>query len=429
MDHPITLNLGILIFLLFCSAFLSGSEASFFSLTHLHLHKMKEDGLPFVNFVYRLLERPRRLLVTIMVCNESTNITIASITTSLMVYLMGSQGTWAAIVVTTATIMVLGEAIPKTFALTYPRRYAVAAVLPLTLLSRIVLPAVWFLEKLSDYLVSASSGKAFTPLSSVTEEDFKTLVDAGHREGTIDKSEKELIHRVFELAETKAADIMTPRVDMFCLPISLPPDEMEKAILQRRHTRIPLYGQDKDDIQGILPTKLFLAERMKKREIDVRALAKKPYFVPEERPAHSLLSDFKIKGIRMAIVVDEYGGVSGLVTLTDLLNSLFGNMNREQDLRTTMVRQIDDCTWSVSGMLTVEDFNSMMDADLPAEDFETIGGLALHLFGQLPSAGESVSYGPYRFTADKISKTRISWLTVQVAKEAEEKEEEEHRDD
>lgn len=222
---------------------------------------------------------------------------------------------------------------------------------------------------------------------------------------------------------------MTPRVDMFCLPISLPPDEMEKAILQRRHTRIPLYGQDKDDIQGILPTKLFLAERMKKRKIDVRALAKKPYFVPEERPAHSLLSDFKIKGIRMAIVVDEYGGVSGLVTLTDLLNSLFGNMNREQDLRTTMVRQIDDCTWSVSGMLTVEDFNSMMDADLPAEDFETIGGLALHLFGQLPSAGESVSYGPYRFTADKISKTRISWLTVQVAKEAEEKEEEEHRDD
>lgn len=414
MDYPITLNLVLLLILLASSALLSGAEASFFSLTHLHLHKMKEDGLPFVPFVQRLLDRPRRLLVTIMVCNESANIVIASITTSIMIYLAGSQGTWMAIVLATLAIMIFCETIPKTFALTYPRRYSVTAALPLSVIAKIVLPAVWFLEKLSDFFVRASSGKTTTPAPSVMEEDFKTLVDAGHREGTIEGAEKELIHRVFELADTQVADIMTPRVDMFCLPLTMSSRDMERAILERRHTRIPIYGIDKDDILGILQTKLFLAERMKKRPINIKSLAKKPYFIPEERPAHSLLLDFKIKGIQMAIVVDEYGGVSGLVTLTDLLNSLFGNIDRERDLRATMLHRIDEETWSVSGMLMVEDFNSMMDASLPTEDFDTIGGFVLHLFGQLPSAGETVSFGPYSFTADKISKTRISWLTVKT---------------
>ena len=418
MDYPITLNLVLLLILLFSSAFLSGSEASFFSLTHLHVHKMKEDGLPFVQFVQKILERPRRLLVTIMVCNESANIIIASVATSLMVHLMGSQGTWMAILFTTAVIMVFCEAIPKTFALTYPRRYSVAAVLPITLISRIVFPAVWFLEKLSDFFVRASSGTAIQSMPSVMEEDFRTLIDAGHQEGAIAEAEKELIHRVFELADTKVADIMTPRVDMFCLPLSMPAYGMEKAILERRHTRIPLYGVDKDDIQGILQTKLFLAQRMRKRPVNAKSLAKKPYFVPEERPAHSLLSDFKIRGIQMAIVVDEYGGVSGLVTLTDLLNSLFGNIDRERDLRATMIHRLGDNAWSISGMLPVEDFNSLMEASLPTEDFDTLGGFVLHLFGQLPSAGETVSYGSYRFSADKISKKRISWLTVTVDAEA-----------
>lgn len=415
MDYPITLNLVILVVLLASSAFLSGSEASFFSLTHLHIHKMREDGLPFVSFVQRILERPRRLLVTIMVCNESANIIIASLATSLMVFLLGSSGTWIAIIVTTAVVMVFCEAIPKTFAVTYPSRYAVTAALPLTLISKIVLPVVWFLEKLSDFFVRASAGKSFDTAPPVMEEDFKALIDAGHREGTIEETEKELIHRVFELGETKVADIMTPRVDMFCLPVSMTPEDVERAILDRRHTRIPVYGTDKDDILGILHTKHFLAERMKRKQVNIKTLAKKPYFIPEERPAHGLLSDFKIKGIQMAVVVDEYGGVSGLVTLTDLLNSLFRNIDRERDQRDTMIRRIGDNAFAVSGMLSVEDFNDVMNASLPTDDFDTIGGFVLHLFGQLPSPGETVSFGPFIFTADKISKTRVSWLTVKTA--------------
>ncbi|MDD5475291.1 MAG: hemolysin family protein [Syntrophales bacterium] len=417
MEYPITFNLVILLVLLVTSAILSGSEASFFSLTHLHLHKMKEDGLPFTGFVQRLLDRPRRLLITIMVCNESANIVSASIATSLLIFLVGSKGTWMAIAITTAFIMIFGETIPKTLALTYPRRYASAVVLPLTLVSKIVLPAVWFLEKLSDFVVRASVGKTFDSTPSVMEEDFKTLVEAGHKEGAIEEAEKELIHRVFELAETKVADIMTPRVDMFCLPLSMDNDAMEEAVLARRHTRIPVYGADKDDILGILYTKHFLSERLKRKTVNVKWITKKPYFVPEERPAHSMLSDFKIRKIQMAIVVDEYGGVSGLVTLTDLLNSLFGNIDRERAFREKMIQQISERTYGVSGMLMIEDFNELMGASLPTDDFDTIGGFVLHLFGQLPSAGERVSFESYTFRADEISQTRISWLTVEVNEE------------
>ncbi|MCK9229407.1 MAG: hemolysin family protein [Syntrophales bacterium] len=417
MDYPVTLNLVLLFALIGTSALLSGSEASFFSLTHLHLHKMKEDGLPFTGFVERILERPRRLLVTIMVCNESANIIIASIATSLSILLVGSKGTWVAIAGATAVIMTFCETIPKTLALTYPRRTAAAVVLPLTLLSKVVFPVVWFLEKFSDVLVRFSSGETLGRSPTVMEEDFKTLVDAGHREGAIDEAEKELIHRVFELAETSVADIMTPRVDMFCLPVTMNVDTMEEAILAQRHTRIPLYGTDRDDILGILYTRNFLLRRMKGKSFNVRWLARKPYFVPEERPAHSMLSDFRARKIQMAVVVDEYGGVSGLVTLTDVLNSLFGNIDRERALREKMFHPIDDRTFGLSGMLMIEDFNELMGSELPTEDFDTVGGFVLHLFGQLPAAGEEVSFKNFTFTADTISQTRISWLTVTVNEE------------
>ncbi len=412
MDYAVTVKIGLLLVLLIFSGFLSGSESSLFSLTPLHIHKMKEDHMPFVGFVERLLARPRRLLATIVVANESINIAIAALTTSLFLYLLGPNGKWAAIAVTTVVLMVLGEALPKTFAVTYPRRFAVTAVLPMTVISKVVYPAAWLLEKISDLFVRLARGKDPPVQRTVMEDDFKTLVDAGHREGALEETQKELIHSVFDLADTKVADIMTPRVDMFSLSLSMRPSEIAQEVITHRFSRIPIYGADKEDILGIISAKDLLMDIEEGKEAAIRPLLKKPYFVPEERQAHSVLSDFKVRNIQMAIVVDEYGGVSGLVTLTDILICLFGNIYRERDLQEPMIHQIDDHSYAVSGMLEIEDFNERLKASIPTDDFDTIGGFVLHLFGQLPAPGESVSYGEYMFTADKISKTRISALRV-----------------
>jgi len=199
---------------------------------------MKETEIPFSASVIRLLRRPRRLLVTIIAGNESINVVIAALTTSVFIYIFGTEGKWMAIAATTVTLIVFCEAIPKTFAVTHPIRFSSAVALPLALFSKLLFPVVWSLEKISDIFVSVFGKDTPAGERALTEDKFKALVDAGHREGALEESQKDLIHRVFELADTKVSDIMIPRVDMFCLPLSMNILEVELEIIKTRISRI-----------------------------------------------------------------------------------------------------------------------------------------------------------------------------------------------
>ncbi|MBW2599374.1 MAG: DUF21 domain-containing protein, partial [Deltaproteobacteria bacterium] len=221
MEYDLIFKLILLAVLLVLSGFFSGSEASIFSLTSLHLHKMKEEKTPFSASVRKLLKQPRRLLVTIIAGNESINVAIAALMTSVFIYIFGTEGKWMAIAVTSITLVIFCEAIPKTFAVTHPIRFSSAVALPLTLFSGLLRPVVWSLEKISDLFVSVFGKDGTAGKRALTEDEFKALVDAGHQEGALEESQKDLIHRVFELADTKVSDMMIPRVDMVCLPISM----------------------------------------------------------------------------------------------------------------------------------------------------------------------------------------------------------------
>jgi CBS domain containing-hemolysin-like protein len=416
LDYVIAFKLGLLVILIICSAFFSGSEAAFFSLSPLHLHKMKEERMPFVRSVEALLAIPRRLLITILVCNESLNISIAAIATSLFIYFMGAEGKWLSIAVTTVILIICGEAIPKTVAVTYPMRSSSAVSIPITIFSHIAYPLVFILVKLSDLFFSMLERGDRTSHTTLTEDDFKTLVEAGHQEGAIEATQKDLINSVFELADTQVSEIMTPRVDMFCLPIAMNIREMEREIIKTRHSRIPIYGSDKDDLIGILHAKHFLTEvATGKKKINIKTLLQKPYFVPTERASHSILRDFQSRRIQIAVVVDEYGGIEGIVTLTDVLECLFGNIYTQYGSTENQIKRIDDRTFLVAGMADIEDFNEAFHLDIPTEDFGTIGGFVLHLFGTLPLAGDNVSYENIRFSVEKITKARI--ITLKVTRE------------
>ena len=382
MDHDITIKLFFLFILLLLSGFFSGSEASLFSLTTLHLHKMKEDKNPFFSYVQKLLNYPRRLLITILVGNESVNITIAVLTTSIFLYIFGIDGKWMAIAVTTLTLLIFAEAIPKTFAVNYPIRFSTSISLPLVFFYKAGRPIVWILEKISDLFVYLF-GKTVPIQSSVlTEDEFITLVDVGHQEGALEETQRDLIHRVFELADTMVSDIMTPRVDMFCLPISMSVEEMGKQIIKARYSRIPIYGIDKDDILGILHAKHLLEEISKGSKIkSIRKLLRNPYFVPLERSEESMLRDFQMRKIQMAMVVDEYGGIEGLVTLSDILGNLIGDIYDEDDVRERLFHRIDNKTFVVSGAMDIEDFNELAETSISTEEFDTVGGFIFHLFG------------------------------------------------
>jgi len=415
LEYELTFKIILLGILLLVSGFFSGSEAAIFFLTPLHLHKMKEEKIPFSASVRKLLGRPRRLLATIIAGNESINITIAALTTSVFIYIFGNDGKWMAIAVTSITLVVFCEAIPKTFAVTHPIRFSGAVALPLTLFSVLLRPVAWSLEKISDIFVSLFGKDRPAGEKAVTEDEFKALVDAGHQEGALEESQKDLIHRVFELADTKVSDIMIPRVDMFCLPVSMNIQEIEREIIKAHVSRIPIYGTDKDNILGILHAKHLLAGIAGgRRDVNWHRLLKKPFFVPMEKRADEMLRDFQSRRLQMAMVVDEYGGVAGLVTLNDILRNLFVDIYEEHPDTREMFHRTGENSFIVSGMMDIENFSRFVEIPVSTENFDTAGGFVIHLFGKLPAEGEEVSIGPYIFTVEKIDKARI--LTIKVTK-------------
>ena len=418
MDSLITFKIVLLVFLLILSGFFACSEAALFSLTPLHLHKMKEDGSPFLSHVNRLLEHPRRLLITILVSNESVNITISVIMASLCIYSFGVDGKWLAVVITTPMLLIFGEAIPKTFAVIRPISFSSFVSPLLTIISKIERPVVWTLEKISGLFVYMFSGRTSTEKGAITEDEFKTLIDVYQKEGGLEEAQRDLIHRVFGLADKPVSEVMIPRVEMFCLPLSLSMAEMEKEIIKARHTRIPVYGNDRDDILGILFARdLISGMSGDGRGINIYNLLRKPYFIPEEKSAGGLLQDFQTRKIKIAIVVDEYGGVSGMVTLEDILENLLEDIYDDYGIRQNLWQRIDDRVLMVSGKMPTEDLNNLIDISIPGDDFDTVGGFVFHLFGKLPTKGEEISFGDYIFRVEKMGKARI--LNIRIEKREE----------
>ena len=369
---------------------------------------MKEDKNPFYSYINRLLTYPRRLLVTVLVGNESVNITISVLATSVFISFIGIEGKWVSIAVTTLALLVFGEAIPKTFAVNYPIRFSSSVSIPLTLFAAIERPVVWILEKISDLFVHVFGRVIVAESSALTEDEFKILVDVGQEEGALEESQKDLILRVFKLADTTVSDIMTPRVDMSCLPLSMSVEQMAQEVLKNRYSRIPVYQTDKDDIIGVLHAQQLLEEISKGRTAGgVRHLLKKPYFVPLERSIESMLKDFKGRRNQMAFVVDEYGGIEGLVTINDIMESLVGDIYDEDDVQEKPYQKINDGSYMLSGAMDVEEFNELVGTSVSLEEFDTVGGFVFHLFGKLPTRGDTVDFDIFTIKVEKVSKTRI----------------------
>jgi CBS domain containing-hemolysin-like protein len=398
------------------SGFFSSAEAALLSLTDLHLHKMKLDRYPFLTYVGKLLENPRRLLITIVTSNEAVNISISILAASFFIGLLGAHGQLVSIFFTTVVLLIAGEAIPKTFGVTYPMQVS-AMVSPLMIgISRLEYPVVAALEKLSGFILKKHGKDIALDADALMEDEFKTLIDVGSREGVVDESQKELIKRIFELGDKPVTDIMIPRVDMFCLPLDMPVEEIISVVVKLRHERVPIYTDDRDDIAGILFTKDLLNDaRRVKASKGIEKLLAKPYFVPEEKTLNGLLHDFQENRTQIAIVVDEYGGVSGIVTLENILEHLFEEAYGNSELVNDGCEEVGENKIIVPGKMPMEQLNNILDAQLPEEEFDTVGGFVLHLFGKLPNKGEEINFNDYLFRIENVDRTRI--LKVRVEKQ------------
>ena len=408
----------ILLILFLFSGFFSAAEAALLSLSDLHLHKMKSDNYPFLNSVLKLLENPRRLLITVVTSNEAVNISISILAASLFIGLFGVSGQWISIIVTSIVLFLAGEAIPKTFGVTYPMQVSSAVSPLLLIISRLEFPIVAALEKTPGLILKRLDKRKTRDTDVLMEDEFKHLIDAGSLEGVVDESQKELIKTIFESGDRPVTDIMIPRVEMFCLSSDRKASDIVREVVRGRYERVPIYRDDRDNIIGILFARDVLNDALRAQAaVSIEKLLAKPYFVPEGKTINGLLHDFQEKSIQIAIVVDEYGGVSGLVTLEDILEHLFEAAYGEDEPANCGCDILDENTMIVPGKMEMEQLNDLLQTSLPQDEFDTIGGFVLHLFGKMPERGEIIHFENYSFRIESIGKTRI--LKIRIEKEKE----------
>ncbi|MBN2372161.1 HlyC/CorC family transporter [bacterium] len=248
-----------------------------------------------------------------------------------------------------------------------------------------------------------------------SEEDFHRLIDEGEEEGIIEEEEHDLIHSVFEFRDTIVREVMVPRVDIAAIPLKATLDEVLDIIIEKGHSRIPVYDQNMDNIVGIVYAKDILKVfKSDKRDIVITDIMRPPYFVPETKKIMDLLKEFQVQKIHMAIVVDEYGGTAGLVTIEDLLEELVGEIQDEYDNERERLVRLNDNTISVDAHINVEEIEEFFDCKIPEEDFETVGGLIFHLFERIPKEGEDVTFQGLRFIVRKADERRV--LRVEISR-------------
>jgi putative hemolysin len=401
--------------LLICSAFFAGSEAALFSLNSAQVARLKARGGVVQRLILALLQRPTNLIITFLVGNEIINVALAVTATSLALLLYGDGGEYVAIVFTTIALLLFGEVTPKSLAVRYPERVSMLVAWPIQAFAYLITPLRWGLRKLVDAVIGEHAER---PIALITEEEFKTLVERSEDEGGIDQDKRTLIQRVFEFSGHRVTQIMTPRTDVFALEVTEPLTSALPKIKENRFSRVPIYDGTIDQVIGILYAKDLLPySRHPEFDVKLRDLLHPVFFVPESKRIDELLREFQRNKVHMAIVVDEYGGVSGLVTMEDALEELVGDIVDEFDIAEDLCRQIDPQTYLVAARLPLDEFNAKLGVSIPREDVDTVGGHVFHLFGKLPKRGESVSAGGLTYTVEHIKGTRI--LEIRVRREGE----------
>jgi putative hemolysin len=332
IDAP--LRIYFLFFLFWGLVFFTSSEAALFGLGRLNLQKLKEEEHPRHSLIDRLLSRPRQLLISLLIGNEAINVAISSLASALFIGLWGDAAKWLAIPVVVFIILLFGEVIPKTIAVNYPDKIAPLVAGPVDQFAAIVSPLRWILEKIVDGVLKLFRVVPESSPPPLTEEFFKELVATSQKEGTLEELEKDLIHRVFRFGDQTVKNIMTPRAAVFVLPDHTQLENAIEALREHRFSRIPVFGENPDNIVGILYAKELLGAPGKERrtgETSLRNFLRKPYFIPPSKKLDDLFREFRKQRIHLAVVVNEYGGLSGIVTLEDLLEELFGEIYDEMD--------------------------------------------------------------------------------------------------
>ena len=421
MDFDWQFKIILLLFLLIFSAFFSGSEVALFSIKIKKFEKEFKLNSVILRYLKILLEKPRRLLVTILIGNTVVNTAASIVAVTLSVEYSAYSGFPLDIVLTiqililTVAILLFGELIPKVFASKNSFLFARFCVIPIYAFSAILFPiseAITEAIRLITTKIELDKSKA-----AITEDELNELAEFGQEKGTIEEEEQEIISSLVEFKSVSVAEIMTPRVDIVYIQKDSDYSSLISIINESGHSRIPLCGENLDEIIGFIYAKDLLAyfnnEKLKS-ELSLSAIVRKPMFVPESKKISELLHEFQENKMHIAIVVDEYGGTAGLVTLDDIIEEVIGEIWDEYDQKEEQIKIEEDGSYIVLGKTPICELNETLgEIIIPEnENYDTIGGLVFTQSGSIPKEGYTMKSGDYVLTVKEVVKKRIKKVHI-----------------
>jgi len=398
----ITYVITIVVLLLF-SAFFSGSETALFSLSNFQRKKIESKNPHIAKTVSLLLDTPRRTLATILIGNMLVNIAATSIATIMAISLYGEKGIAFSIVLMTLLLLITGEVTPKTLAIRKPQEFVLFCSRPLHLFGKIIWPLRVLMRFIADIFISIFVIKKQTK-PYVTQQELKALMSISEREGIIEKDEEEMIRTIFDFGQRSIDEIMTPRVDIIGCEKSASGSDLIQVMRTSKHTKIPIYDKTVDNIVGVVYTKDFMLHPTD----GFSEFVAKPLYVPEKETIDDLLIKFQSQKIYIAVVLDEFGGTSGIVTLEDVLEEIVGEIRDEYDKEEIPIRAEDDGTFTIIGKTSIWDVNEELGLDLPMAEVTTINGLILLLLGRVPRRGEYIRFKNVEFHILDVKKNMVT---------------------
>lgn len=413
----IVVSLAAIFMLIVLSAFFNASETSLTAASRARMHALEEDGNVSAALVNKVLSRPEKMIGTVLLGNTLVDVLAAALASNIAVHLYGEVGVAYATAIITILIVIFAAVLPKTYALAYADRVALLVAPIMQGLIYILTPLTQAIEFVVRHLLLLTPGKADDEANILAaHEEIRGTIDLQAKEGTVAKGDAEMLGGILDLGDLQVADIMVHRTKMETVDIDEPPAKILEQLMRSQYTRMPLWKDEPENIVGILHTKDLLLALSRNGwdpdKLDIMKSATEPWFVPDTTTLRDQLNQFLKKKVQMALVVDEYGEVQGLITLEDILEEIVGQITDEHDNPDSHIRMQSDGTVNVDGTVAIRDVNRHLDWDLPDDEATTVAGLVIHEAQTIPEPGQVFTFHGYRFEILRKSRNRIMAIRI-----------------
>ena len=402
----------VLIILLVLSGFFSMSETALMALSKIRIRHMVEEGVKGAKLVEKLTEDPNKLLGAILIGNNIVNILASSLATTLFVSLVGPSGVGVATAVMTVLVLIFGEITPKSIAKQKSEEVSLKVSKPINIIVKILKPFIGIFSFISSLFIRLLGGDPKATEPFITEEELRTMVGVSEEEGVLEDVEKEMIFNVFDFADSQAKDVMVQRVDIVAVDTEATYEEVLEVIKTEQFSRIPVYNQTIDDIVGVLYVKDLIIAGQNKEGFKVSDYMREPYYTFEFKKIKELFNEMKKTRNHLSVVLDEYGGTVGIVTIEDLIEEVFGDIEDEYDDYDKEIEVVKEDEYIVDGSVKLDDISELIGVNMESEEFDSVGGLIIGELGRFPDNKEEVTLNKIRFVVEEVDKNRIKKVRI-----------------